>query len=345
MTAYPAGRTRRTFFFCRRAPAVAVLLTLALPAQGHAAYEEKPVTGVVRGSLPDATPAPGRAGFPFTGPAFAGAVGSRGVDVPFRFAVRLIVPEKWKLTLTGRFRNARRVSWKADESWGSVLDRACRLAGASARADPAAKSIAVTGISGSCPSPDPALKPLRPGLAAVTRPLTVTAAAALLGMDPAAFLKLNGLSGNTVLRPGWAVRTGGDGVTPTPPASESRTPEEEPVSGAPEETGPAADGSGAGQAASGPEAAGEETSSPEEEAPEFRIVPGALAPQLADWCRSAGWQMVWRAGRDVAIVSSVSYKGPFATALPAVFRDLRAVGQPFRVTVFEGNRVVDVAEE
>ncbi|MFR3975475.1 MAG: hypothetical protein ACLTZ2_05430 [Desulfovibrio sp.] len=42
MTAYPAGRTRRPFFFCRRAPAVAVLLTLALPAQGHAAYEESP---------------------------------------------------------------------------------------------------------------------------------------------------------------------------------------------------------------------------------------------------------------------------------------------------------------
>lgn len=136
MTAYPAGRTRRPFFFCRRAPAVAVLLTLALPAQGHAAYEEKPVSGVVRGSLPDAMPAPGRAGFPFSGAAFADPVGSRGADVPFRFAVRLIVPEKWKLTLTGRFRNARRVSWKADESWGSVLDRACRIAGAAARADP-----------------------------------------------------------------------------------------------------------------------------------------------------------------------------------------------------------------
>lgn len=39
------------------------------------------------------------------------------------------------------------------------------------------------------------------------------------------------------------------------------------------------------------------------------------------------------------------YKGPFASALEAGFRDLRAVGQPFRVTVFEGNRVVDVAEE
>ena len=74
-------------------------------------------------------------------------------------------------------------------------------------------------------------------------------------------------------------------------------------------------------------------------------MPGALAPQLADWCQGAGWQMVWRAGRDVAIVSSVSYKGPFVSALEAVFRDLRAVGQPFRVTVFEGNRVVDVAEE
>lgn len=209
MTAYPAGRTRRPFFFCRRAPAVAVLLTLALPAQGHAAYEEKPVSGVVRGSLPDAMPAPGRAGFPFSGAAFAEPVGSRGADVPFRFAVRLIVPEKWKLTLTGRFRNARRVSWKADESWGSVLDRACRIAGAAARADPVTKSVAVTGLSGSFLPPDPALKPLRPGLAAVTRPLTVTACAALLGMDPAAFLKLNGLSEDTVLRPGWAVRTGG----------------------------------------------------------------------------------------------------------------------------------------
>lgn len=179
MTAYPAGRTRRPFFFCRRAPAVAVLLTLALPAQGHAAYEEKPVSGVVRGSLPDAMPAPGRAGFPFSGAAFADPVGSRGADVPFRFAVRLIVPEKWKLTLTGRFRNARRVSWKADESWGSVLDRACRIAGAAARADPVTKSVAVTGLSGSCLPPDPALKPLRPGLASVTRRLSLSQPARL----------------------------------------------------------------------------------------------------------------------------------------------------------------------
>lgn len=100
-----------------------------------------------------------------------------------------------------------------------------------------------------------------------------------------------------------------------------------------------------GEASPAADAAGNGDPSPEEEAPEFRVVPGALAPQLADWCQDAGWQMVWRAGRDVAIVSSVSYKGPFASALEAVFRDLRAVGQPFRVTVFEGNRVVDVAEE
>ena len=184
MTAYPAGRTRRPFFFCLLifAALLGNQCSITLPAQGHAAYEEKPVSGVVRGSLPDAMPAPGRAGFPFSGAAFADPVGSRGADVPFRFAVRLIVPEKWKLTLTGRFRNARRVSWKADESWGSVLDRACRIAGAAARADPVTKSVAVTGLSGSFLPPDPALKPLRPGLAAVTRPLTVTACAALLGM-------------------------------------------------------------------------------------------------------------------------------------------------------------------
>ena len=194
-------------------------------------------------------------------------------------------------------------------------------------------------------SPDPALKPLRPGLAAVTRPLTVTACAALLGMDPAAFLKLNGLSEDTVLRPGWAVRTGGAGPSLTPQAHGAVMPEAEPVSRAAEETGLPADSPGAGEASPAADTAGNGDPSPEEEAPEFRVVPGALAPQLADWCQGAGWQMVWRAGRDVAIVSSVSYKGPFASALEAVFRDLRAVGQPFRVTVFEGNRVVDVAEE
>ena len=86
MTAYPAGRTRRPFFFCRRAPAVAVLLTLALPAQGHAAYEEKPVSGVVRGSLPDAMPAPGRAGFPFSRLRGARGVPRRRRSLPLRRA-------------------------------------------------------------------------------------------------------------------------------------------------------------------------------------------------------------------------------------------------------------------
>lgn len=345
MTTNPAGRTRHPFFFCRRAPAVAVLLTLALPGQGHAAYEEKPAACVARRSLPDAVPVPGRAGFPFTGPAFSKAVGSRGADVPFRFAVRLIVPEKWKVSLTGHFRNERRVSWKANESWGSVLDRACCMAGATANADPAAKSISVTGLSDYHKNEDPPLKPLQPGLAAVTRSLSATAAAAFLGMPPSAFLKLNGLTHDTVLRPGWAVRTGVAGQPMTPPPSKPARPEAVPVSRVVEEMQPGSAGAGAAKTSSGPDAAENEASATEEEMPAFRIGPGALAPQLSEWCRIAGWQMVWRAGRDVSIVSSVSYKGPFASALEAVFRDLRAVGQPFRVTVFEGNRVVDVAEE
>ena len=323
MTAYPAGRSRHRFFFCRRVPAVAMLLSLALPAQAHAAYAEKlmPDAGIVAGQE-----AAGRAGFAHDGPAYASAVGSRGADVPFRFAVRLIVPEKWKVSMTGRFRNSRRVSWQAQESWGSVLDRACRLAGARAEADEGAKRIAITGLAVRASAP--ALKPLEAGLAAVTRPLSVTACAALLGMDPEAFRKLNGLAPDTVLKPGWAVRTGGH---PLPDEAYGAEPQTDAASA--EDT---------------PDNAGEsraESDLPEADAPAFLIAPGALAPQLAGWCRDAGWQLVWRASRDVSIVSSVSYKGPFASALRAVFRDLRAVGQPFRVTVFEGNRVVDVAEE
>lgn len=322
MTAYPAGRFRHRFFFCRRVPAVAMLLSLALPAQAHAAYAEKlaPDAGIVAGQE-----AAGRAGFIHDGPAYASAVGSRGADVPFRFAVRLIVPEKWKVSMTGRFRNSRRVSWQAQESWGSVLDRACRLAGARAEADLNARLIAITGLD--VRGSEPALKPLGADLAAVTRPLSVTACAALLGMDPEAFRKLNGLAPDTVLKKGWAVRTGGHTL---PEAAEEAEPRAE---AAPEET---------------PDNAKEppaESDPVEAEVPVFLIAPGALAPQLAGWCRDAGWQLVWRASRDVSIVSSVSYKGPFASALRAVFRDLRAVGQPFRVTVFEGNRVVDVAEE
>ena len=78
------------------------------------------------------------------------------------------------------------------------------------------------------------------------------------------------------------------------------------------------------------------------QAAEYTLVPGTFIAQLSRWCERAGYQLVWKADRDVEILSNVAYRGAFSRCLSLVFRDLAAAGQPFRATLYERNRVLEV---
>ena len=77
----------------------------------------------------------------------------------------------------------------------------------------------------------------------------------------------------------------------------------------------------------------------------YKLEPGTLISQVSRWCDQAGYQLVWKADRDVEIVSYVQYRGAFFRTLKNLFKDLAKAGQAFRVTVYESNRVVEVTDE
>lgn len=75
------------------------------------------------------------------------------------------------------------------------------------------------------------------------------------------------------------------------------------------------------------------------------ISPGPLSAQLAKWCADSGYQLVWKVGHDLNMTSHAVFRGTLSQALADVFTGLAGAGHPLRVTIHEGNRVVEVVEE
>lgn len=75
------------------------------------------------------------------------------------------------------------------------------------------------------------------------------------------------------------------------------------------------------------------------------ISPGSLSSQLTGWCAVAGYQLVWKVNHDLNMTSHAVFQGTFSQALADVFTGLAKAGHPLRVTIHEGNRVVEVVEE
>lgn len=77
----------------------------------------------------------------------------------------------------------------------------------------------------------------------------------------------------------------------------------------------------------------------------WQIQPGLLRAQLEKWSARAGYQVVWNVSRDYSIQNNTSFEGSFVDALTQLFTGLQQLGNSFKVTVYQGNRVVLVSEE
>ena len=202
--------------------------------------------------------------------------------------------------------------------------------------------------------------------------MTAGAAAAALGLDEVAFCRWNAVSPDSTLVRGRALRLAEsgleqarasvpeDGAGTSADSGQTRSPSASPAPAAGDcpGDGPAVPGTVSGPSASiapsvlrAPAADRElsparsaQAAPPPPQIMAFPLEPGTLIAQLSLWCDQAGYQLVWKACRDVEILSHVTYRGTFARSLSNVFRDLSAAGQAFRVTLYERNRVVEVTD-
>ena len=77
----------------------------------------------------------------------------------------------------------------------------------------------------------------------------------------------------------------------------------------------------------------------------WKIVKGEmLKAQLERWASDAGYTLIWSAHNDYEMQSDSTFTGPFKDAVKAFFGALQSNGHALRVTIFEGNNVMEVSE-
>lgn len=69
-----------------------------------------------------------------------------------------------------------------------------------------------------------------------------------------------------------------------------------------------------------------------------------LRGQLEGWAAVAGYSLIWNAQNDYEMRSSAMFSGEFIDAVKNFFAALQANGLALRVTIYQGNRVMEVAE-
>lgn len=84
---------------------------------------------------------------------------------------------------------------------------------------------------------------------------------------------------------------------------------------------------------------------PAEEARSWEIIKGEmLKAQLERWATDAGYTLIWSAHNDYEMQSDSSFTGSFQAAVKAFFGALQSGGHALRVTIYEGNKVMEVSE-
>ena len=77
----------------------------------------------------------------------------------------------------------------------------------------------------------------------------------------------------------------------------------------------------------------------------WEIVKGEmLKAQLERWASDAGYTLIWSAHNDYEMQSDAAFNGPFQAAVKAFFGALQSNGHALRVTIYEGNNVMEVSE-
>ncbi len=69
-----------------------------------------------------------------------------------------------------------------------------------------------------------------------------------------------------------------------------------------------------------------------------------LRIQMEAWATAAGYSLVWNASNDYEMKSSATFNGSFIDAVKGLFTALQANGLALRVTIYQGNNVIEISE-
>jgi len=101
-----------------------------------------------------------------------------------------------------------------------------------------------------------------------------------------------------------------------------------------------------------PSAGAAEKESPEvavEPAPvkvmEWAVEPGGVKRQMEEWAVRAKYRLIWRSKRDYVLETPARFGGSYEEAVKDLFTGLQRGGHALRVTIYQGNNVVEVAED
>jgi hypothetical protein len=348
-------------------------LTDAAAQQINSATPPPPnVTGrVVTGAAPTApTRTSLNAGISHTGKKQqATTVTSKGKNVALRIAVTLVIPNGWTTTVADDI-GRKKVSWNAaNKEWTSVLDGIARQAGAHTKVNWTRASVSITKASSPATH---AAGPTTPTTAhggiikkaVLSKGMTGHDAARHYNIPEETFYRWNHFGRSTWLAAGYEVYiseppAGTIVVANIPAGSDNRNFPEQPI---PKNVRPAPAGTPATnipatvpviqpvtQPAVQPLPQADpypaQTETFAAPAQVWAINQGSLSSQLMGWASSAGYQLVWKVNRDLEMTSYSQFPGSFHEAMKNLFNGLAQAGHPLRVTLYEGNRVVEVVEE
>ena len=77
----------------------------------------------------------------------------------------------------------------------------------------------------------------------------------------------------------------------------------------------------------------------------WTINKGSLQAQLESWANRAQYHVIWRAAHDFDLEAMATFDGDFVAAIKQLFLGLHRSGNALRVTVYQSNKVVEVAED
>ena len=77
----------------------------------------------------------------------------------------------------------------------------------------------------------------------------------------------------------------------------------------------------------------------------WTINKGSLQAQLESWANRAQYHVIWRAAHDFDLEAMATFEGDFVAAIKQLFLGLHRSGNALRVTVYQSNKVVEVAED
>lgn len=77
----------------------------------------------------------------------------------------------------------------------------------------------------------------------------------------------------------------------------------------------------------------------------WTITPGNLQAQVSAWSAQANYQLLWKTQNDFEMESHARFQGDFLDAIRQLFTGLQRSGHALRVTLYQGNNVLEVSEE